>query len=201
METLLKEEFTAHYGLTVSTINNITQHVNFALIEIEDDEDRETQITDYPNSGTAIYQNPNRKEIAVINYDKFITSLDVVFQNGRKRCDLIVYTETNTDYFLLNELKDANPRIGRRKAKKQLVQSLMDLMAVGSIERFIRKFGVKRCCFFNKRVIYPQFINAGTVFNRVNTIVPQGLQLHNANIEGLGFELFEYTGGQYFEIQ
>jgi hypothetical protein len=200
METLLKQDFTTHYSLPISSINNISKQTNAKYFEIEDDPNRETQIYNSPNNGTAIYRNPDQKVVNVINYDKFITSLDANFQKGRKRCDLIVYTKNSLDYFLLNELKDANPNKGRKKAKSQLVASLIDLMSVSSIKHFADSFNEKRCCFFNKRIIAPQPITAVTAFGRVNNVSLSGLIMANSDIESYGFSLYEYSGGQIFTL-
>jgi hypothetical protein len=200
METLLKQNFTAHYNLPISTINNISKQTSAQYFEIEDDSNRETQIYNSQNNGTAIYRNPSQKVVYVINYDKFITSLDTNFQRGRKRCDLIVYTQNTRDYFLLNELKDANPAKGRKKAKSQLVASLKDLMSVSSIKQFADYFNEKRCCIFNKRINAPQSITAVKAFGRVNIISSSGLKMANSDIESYGFSLYEYSGGQIFTL-
>lgn len=200
METLLRNAYTTHYGISQPTVTNLSQVVTSTNFEIEDDENRETQIQYPPNKGTAVYRNRNSKEITIINYDKFITALDYSFQKGRKRCDLIVYTNQATDYFLLNELKNASFKSARKKAKKQLEESLNDLMNVPSINTYANKFSVKRCCIFNKRVSSPPSISAGTAFNRLSSITTNGLKLSNLLIEGHGFELYEYTGGQIFDI-
>jgi len=200
MEALLRNDFTAHYGLPYCAVADISQTTNARNFEIEDDENRETIILFQPYHGTAVYRNVLSKQMLIINYDKFVTALDVNFQNRRKRCDLIVCSQNTNDYFLLNELKDASPRSGRKKAKKQLVESLKDLMNVDTIATFANNFTIRRCCFFNKRVVSPPIINAGNAFNRISTVVPQGLQLENPIIESYGFELYEYTGGQFFEL-
>lgn len=200
METLMREEFTTFYGIAQPTVTNLTQVTDSLDFEIEDDSNRETQVLLPLEKGTAVYRNINRTRISIINYDKFVTALEHSFQNGRKRCDLLVYTNQVEDYFLLNELKDASFKSGRKKAKKQLVESLNDLMKVPLIESFINKFNVKRCCFFNKRIISPLSITAGTAFNRLSSVTSSGLQLSNLAIEAHGFELYEYTGGQVFEI-
>lgn len=197
MKTLLDNDFTAHYGLPVSTITNISLTTNDPYFEIEDDAQKETQLHTTVGSGMAAYSNTPRYAVEIINYDKFITNLPHAFQKGRKRCDLIVYTQTLPQYFLLNELKDRKPKGKvRTKAINQLIDSLTHLMAVSSIVTFIDNYHTKRCCFFNKQAVSPPIIKATSAFNRLNTITTNGLKMSNVTIEAFGFELYEYVGGQ-----
>lgn len=195
MENLLRTDFTAHYGLPVATIADIYQETNEQYFEIEDDALREIQISNVANSGQAVYNNhPRRFLVGVINYDKFITSLNHVFQHGRKRCDLVVFTKNENSYFLLNELKESNKR-----SSTQLKKSLSDLLAVPSIASFANTFTIKRCCFFNKKItIAPPTINAVTAFNAINALAPNGLQFSHPDIELLGFEYYKYYNGHQF---
>jgi len=199
METLLKNDYTAHYGLPVSEIHSISNQTDAPYFEIED-VNRETEVYTFANNGTAVYNNPNRRLFCIINYDKFVTSLDKNFQRGKKRCDLIVHAQNEPTYFLLNELKDANPTKGRKKATTQLEESLKDIMAVPTIKKFVNNYNIRQCCFFNKRVIAPAMISATNAFNRINTITQTGLQLSNQRIENKGFTLFEYSGGKKYVI-
>ena len=51
MENLLKNDFTTHYGLPVSTVTNISVQTNTSYFEIEDDDERQTLIHFSTNSG------------------------------------------------------------------------------------------------------------------------------------------------------
>jgi hypothetical protein len=73
-------------------------------------------------------------------------------------------------------------------------------MVVPSIAAFINNYAIRRCCFFNKRAIAPATITATASFNLINTIAQNGLQMSNPDIEILGFELFEYSGGRSFVL-
>jgi hypothetical protein len=195
MENLLKNDFTAHYGLPVSTVTNISMQTNEPYFEIEDDADREILLHFTVGSGMAKYKNPHQYEMTIINYDKFITALPYSFHEGKKRCDVIVYTNTSQEYFLLSELKDRQPDTKvRKKAKSQLLASITLLMAVSSIKSFAHTFAVKRCCFFNKQPIAPPLLTATTAFGRIGTISRNGLQMPNPDIEAFGFEYYEYLG-------
>ena len=200
MENLLKNDYTAHYGITTSSINNISLHTNAAYFELEDDDKQGIRLYEGANMGTAIFNNSGRKEITIINYDKFVTSLPNHFQRNRARCDVIVYTRNEKSYYLLGELKDANIKKGRKDAKRQLKRSLNDLSAVVSISGFISGFGVRRCCIFNKRLRCPEEIDAVRAFNRLQTIIPGGMKLNCSAIEIHGFELWEYLGDTQLNI-
>lgn len=212
METLLRNDFTAHYGLPISATANISISTTAQYFEIEDDEHKETQLHLVAGSGMAAYRNTNSYTTTIINYDKFITGLPHAFQQGKKRCDLIVHT-TNLRYFLLNELTDTlpqyvQPHINSRgqqpgkmfKAANQFIQSLIDLMTVASIATFANTHTFRHCCFFNKQSMSPPTITATTAFNRLGTIVTAGLRMPNLDIEAFGFEFWEYSGNQVYNL-
>lgn len=198
---LLKAGLTAHYNLPSSTIANITIQTSEIYFEIEDDESRETKLHIVPGAGVAKYKNDEAFEVIIVNYDKFLTSLPITFQDGKKRCDLVVYTNSNNRYFLLNELKDRKykNRI-RRDSLKQLQASLNCMMAVPAIRTFADGFEVKQCCYFNKQAAAPLTIIATAAFNQINQIVPNGLRMSDPIIEGYGFEFYEYAGNAIFKM-
>jgi hypothetical protein len=200
METLLREDFTAYYSLPISTTTDISISTTAQYFEIEDDEHKETQLHFTTGSGMAAYRNISGYTTTIINYDKFITGLPHAFQQGKKRCDLIVHT-TNLRYFLLNELKDRKPKTKvRTESISQLLSSLTLLMHVPSIATFANTHTFRHCCFFNKQSMSPPTIIATTAFNRLSTLAPSGLKMSNPAIEAFGFELWEYSGNQVYNF-
>jgi hypothetical protein len=200
MEALLRKDFTAYYGLNYSTVLNICQSTNATYFEIEDDEHKETKLHFTLGMGMAVYQNKNSLVVTIINYDKFITSLPHAFQHGKKRCDLVIHTN-NLQYFLLNELKDRNPKPKvRTKSISQLLSSLQLITQVPAIVAFINMHQIRQCCYFNKQPISPSFINAPAAFGRFNSLVKSGLKMPNADIQSYGFEFWEYSGNQIFNL-
>jgi len=210
METLLKNDFTVHYGLPVSSVNTISKQTNVSYFELKDDANL---IYTTIGGGIAKYNNGNSLSVNVINYEAFIDSLPPVFLQNREKCDLIVYTDSS-EYFLLNELTDSLAKYvepflnsnghqqGKRiKAISQLKSSLIDLITVLTIKTFIDKFKEKRCCFFNKKPNTPSVIIAVTAFNRVNTISQNGFKMSNPDIEIFGFSLYEYSGEQTLNLK
>lgn len=200
MEALLRNDFTNYYGLPTSATPNIAISTTAQYFEIEDDANRETQIHTRAGSGIAAYRNVNRYTATIINYDKFITGLPHAFQQGKERCDLIVHT-TNQRYFLLNELKDRIPRSSvRKKSISQLLSSLTLIMNVPSIIAFANTHTFRQCCLFNKQSMSPPTIIATTAFNRLGTLVTNGLRMSNPAIEVFGFEFWEYSGNQVYNF-
>lgn len=208
IEGLLFNDFADHHRLepTDKKATTISQSTNDEHFEIEDDEETKELLV-IEKDGTAKYDNPNRRLVYIVNYDKFITSFK--HKEGsvtaKKRCDAIVYTD-DEQYFLLNELKQreiakkGRKKEVRKKAIAQLKDSLTALFAVNTIQEYIRPFRVKRCCYFNKKVAPPSpSITALTAFNRLNTLC-NGLQLPEPDIEGFGFEFWEYTGEHTFQF-
>ena len=149
METLLINDFTKHYKLSIPTQTIISAQTNVTYFELKDDNHLIYQNID---SGLAKYQNINSLYITVINYEAFINTLPHKFIQNREKCDLIVISENN-QYFLLNELTDTVPQYvnpftnskglqpgKRNKAIKQLLKSLTDLLEVVSIKSYINYF-------------------------------------------------------------
>lgn len=209
METLLKNDFTVHYGLPVSTVANISANTSESYFELSDDL---TIIHTVIGHGIAKYSNVSKVNITAINFESFINSLPVAFTNGREKCDLLVIDD-NKKYFLLNEITDTLPSYvnpftntrgnqpgKRQKAISQLLSSLTMILAVPSIQTFVNLRAYKHCCFFNKQAMAPDGIIATTAFNRLDTVVVGGLKMSNPAIEAFGFEFWEYSGNQVYDL-
>lgn len=200
MENLLYNNFTSHYNLSPTNGLSISQFTQMPYFEIEDDSQRELQLHFTIGRGVAAYRNSNTQRVTIVNYDKFITSLPHAFQQGKQRCDAILTTDDNK-YFLLNELKDRKPTSKvRNKAIAQLEDSLRLLMTVPEINNFANQHLVRHCCFFNKQTMAPGTLSVVPAFNRINTIAINGFQMSNSIIENYGFELWEFSGGQVYEL-
>jgi len=199
MEALLRNDFTSHYGIPVSTTADISQSTTERYFEIEDIGIHVLHFVE--GRGMAAFKNDSGAQIGIVDYDKFVSGLDHQWQRHKKRCDAVVYTSGSSRHFLLAELKDQNPNGKfRRDAKGQLLGSLPVLLQVPSLRTFINTFESKKCCIFNKQAKTPETINATTAFNRINTLSDEGLQLSYPQIEVYGFELYEYSGGKVFSL-
>jgi hypothetical protein len=209
METLLKNDLTAHYGLPASTIANISATTVATHFELKDD-----NILIYTISGQGIAKcsNSNAKHITVINFESFINSLSPAFIQGKEKCDLIVF-DNNQQYILFSELTDTLPiYVGpyvntrghqpgkRQKAISQLLSSITLVMQVPSISLFANTHTYRQCCFFNKQSMAPPLITATTAFNRLGTTVAGGLRMSNPAIEAFGFEFWEFSGNQVYNF-
>lgn len=195
MENLLRNDFTAHYGLPICTETNLVIETNELYFEIEDTLERQIVIHTAIGQGMARFSNPMNLRITIANYERFVTSLQNDFQNGRKRCDILVCDTKR--YFILGEIKDSsNIKQHRKTAKKQLYESLITITAVPQLLTLINRRVVKRCCYFNKQTKSPASITAITAFNRLSRIFPNGFQMNHPDIEGQNFEFWEYLGEQ-----
>jgi hypothetical protein len=204
MDSLLKNDFTSFHQLPISILN-IRKDTNLTYFELED---INTILTLSPikDSGTAKYSNPNGFEIAIIDYDTFLSKLPQSFQDNKERCDAIVYTQNKSSFFL-NELK--NRQIEKnKKAKKvlkkaisQMIETLVLIKSVPSIDNFIKPFTKKRCCYCNKQSKNPSItIDTPNAFNRLNNLAPDGIEMEHSEINALGFQLFQYTGSQTIKL-
>ncbi|MEI6434794.1 MAG: hypothetical protein WCP32_08110 [Bacteroidota bacterium] len=199
MDNLLKIDLTAFNHLPPSVLN-IRQDTKLPYFEIEDN-NRNLVICSAAGCGTARYNNPKCFDTVIIDYDGFLTSLPHDFQQGKKRCDSIVYTQ-NCAYFLLNELKDRIPKPSvLAVAITQLLATLREIKKVPNINTFIGSFTIKRCLYCNKQVSSPSpTITATIAFNRIGTLAQNGFKLSNSDIASLGFELFEYMGNHIIQL-
>lgn len=135
MNQLFLNDYISHFNLTNPSNTNIYISCQQAYFEIKDDSNKNLSIHSQSNIGEAKIANPNHQLIEIINYDKFVSSLDANFQYKRKRCDLMMSSNQN---FILGELKDRQSiRDARKKAKKQLLESLTDVLSVPQIESYI----------------------------------------------------------------
>ena len=195
MEALLRNDFTAHYGLPVCTEPYLVITTEAPYFEIEDTVAKEMALHTTKGDGMARFSNPSRLIITIVNYDKFVTSLPNHFQKGRKRCDLIVCG--NGRHLILGEIKDSpNVKQHRKKAKKQLYESLTTLLAVPQVATLVNSKSIKKCCYFNKQTDAPKLLSATTAFNRLSTLFEDGLKMGYPDIEAHDFEFWEYLSGQ-----
>ena len=77
MENLLKNDFINHHSLPSCTIT-IAQNVNHIYFEI-DDVDRNLVIHTTPSNGMVKYRNPLAKDVAIIDYEAFLTHTPAAF--------------------------------------------------------------------------------------------------------------------------
>lgn len=201
MENLLRNDFTAYYGLPTCTESGLIIETAVAYFEIEDTDEKEIMIHTVKGQGIARFSNSAALTITIANYDKFVTALPYNFQNGKKRCDIALVSDS---HFILGELKNKkviNSRKRnkvRKEAKEQLLESLTMLIAVPQILTLINSKTVKKCCYFNKKAEAPALITAITAFNRLSTIPnsQDGYQMEQPAIEAHNFEYWEYLGEQ-----
>ncbi|MFT5915816.1 MAG: hypothetical protein ACI81T_002319, partial [Bacteroidia bacterium] len=95
MEDLLRKELTTHYSIPVCTTSNIFIATDETYFEIEDMNTREILLHTIRGNGMANFSNPDKIEVTVTNYDKFVSSLPHHFEHGRKRCDILVSSTNN----------------------------------------------------------------------------------------------------------
>ena len=201
MENLLEFDLVQHYNLPAVTITNWFVRTKEAYFEIEDTNAGEIVLHTNRGMGMGKFSNRDAIDVTIINYDKFITSIqDAPFKNERKRCDILLVS-TNNRYLILGEMKDRNilnnrSENVRKKAKKQLLSSLQTLLAVPRILNYSTQRAVKRCCYFNKQSTSPATLNATIAFNRLPNIYPDGFKMSSPDIEALSFDFNEYTGAQ-----
>jgi hypothetical protein len=199
MEALLRNDFTTHYGLPICTEPNLVITTKESYFEIEDRASKDLVLHTKGGRGMARFSNPSLLAISVTNYDKFMTSLPSHFEKGKKRCDMVV---TSQSQFILGELKDRDiskpkkKRSVRSGSKEQLFVSLTTLLAVPQIAALANSKKIKKCCYFNKQSNAPALLSATSAFNRLSTLFQDGFKMSHSGIESHDFEFWEYVGVQ-----
>ena len=102
MIDLLKNDLPAHYGLRRSNISvpsETTSEIHFDLT----DKVTTGMVVEY-RTGNISFERESATLLEVINYERFLNGLSgTSFEQGRKRCDYIMYEITADNFFLLNE--------------------------------------------------------------------------------------------------
>lgn len=200
MRTLLPTNFVTHYGLTAPTISFV-DYTTGTYFEIEDTASKDFVIhTTGTGCGMAKFSNANSETVTIANYDKFIGALSHKFQQGKKRCDFLL---TSNSWFVLGELKDRNQTDDVRvKARNQLISTLETIREVPEILTHINTKTTKRCIYFNKQAALPSstIITATIAFSRLSSLSDEGFKMSNPTIENLGFEFWEYSGNQTVKL-
>jgi hypothetical protein len=224
MEKLLENDFINYYNRRreqplrkdeINIIHYITDDIRF---EIKDRTGKKDE-NDNDIYAVAKYSNPNKFKMNVINYEEFIKPLPPRVKNvsdiGQNVCDFIVYS-ANSQYFLLNELTNTESKFvkeyentkGKRegklaKAQRQLKHSLDSINNVPSINKYIKQFTIKQCCFFNSySVVIPDIINAEQAFNQLDEIESdEPSKLFISELESLDFEFCVFSGGQSYLLE
>ncbi len=141
------------------------------------------------NSGSVTYKNPEEKTVFVTNYEEFIKTLPKNLQNGKKRCDFLVYQEGKTEFFILNELSQSkNIDSKESDALYQLHNSLETLLEVYSIKQKLDSCKQKLCIFSNKfkKIVSP--LGMADAFNASFMTMPQKAVTFDYDaINNLGF--------------
>jgi len=202
MEDLLMINLVAHYSLPTPATTNWFVQTAETYFEVEDTNAGEIVLHTTRGFGMGKFTNLDNLDVTVINYDKFITSIqDEQFKSGRQRCDILLNSNDNR-YFVLGEIKNRtiinkNSRKSVRKgAKEQLLASLQTILSVPEIVTYINPKIIKRCCYFNKQSASPVILSVITAFNRLPNFYPDGFKMSKPGIEALGFDFYEYTGEQ-----
>jgi hypothetical protein len=204
MESLLRTDFTAYYGLPSSSEPNLVNAVSFPYFEIDDALAYGISINPAPGTGIARFSNPQSLTCTIANYERFISSLPSHFNCNKKRCDFLLVTGS---HFILGELKDRDisahnkRRLVRKGAKEQLLNSLETLLAVPQVGVLVSNKKTKRCCYFNKQSVSPAGITATVAFNRLSSAFAGGFKMSFPQIETLNFEYWEFQGLQRLELE
>lgn len=210
MIDLLKKDLPAHYGLHRTGIEVRSEKTKEPQFDLNDGHD--AIVVKY-REGNVSFAHSTGSEIEVVDYEYYLNGLSgTKFENGRLRCDFMLYDLGSKNFFVLNEqtsTKDGTanlekPIIGKdgnvrypggkyEKAENQLLETLKTLTAVPAISHYMSTFQRKICLM--SYVINRQEQHSAVVafVNRYKQIESKetgenGAILSSPNIEAEGFE-------------
>jgi hypothetical protein len=154
LQTLLTEELVSvlcrRYGVK-SIINSVQAPTETTSEEAFDLLDKQDYIIHQPGTGGVTYHNPDKENIAVTDYEKFVNSLPKSWQTGMKRCDFLVYRKDANTFFICNELSQSrNINSKESDALYQLEQTLRTLTGCPHIKISLDQCKMKICLFSNR---------------------------------------------------
>lgn len=161
-------------------------------------------LTDF-EKGTAHYVNGNENDtykLKIICYDDFIHQFTYDDGNGHthvnrlkdgvKVSDFLIYDESKSNYFIIQELSDENSRNKINTAKKQLSSTLNQLYKSDIIGKFIDSF-TNKVCFISakdsRRIVPSDGMADG--FNEIYKILPDPIKFNWGQIGTYKFTAFE----------
>jgi len=159
-----------------------------------DIQDKKPAIKQLLGTGSATYNNPNNKIIAIIDYEHFLNQQpdDVIKALGLKKCDFIVYHLEGNTFFVLNELSLSSSSKNKvNDARKQLHNALLHLSNTTSIKFFIDSFVEKLCVFSNKTKTIETPEDIAGAFDIIRSYLPEPIVHSFQPIEKLNFKLIE----------
>jgi len=156
-----------------------------------DIQDRRPEIKQPAGTGSATYNNPQSKEITVIDYEDFLKaqSDEVIKKLDVKKPDFIVFDAPTKSCFIINELSQGNPKNKRTTTIQQMHNAILHFDRVSGIKLFIGQFATKSCVFSCRR----KAITTADAFMTIDNYLPKPIELRFQPIQKLGYMLIETT--------
>lgn len=199
MKQLFTTSFPNYYHQPQRDVDPQLRVTNEIYFEIED-QGEQLRIHVQPGDGTARIENQDALDLLIFNYEAYINGFNARFQQNKKRCDFVLASDRES-CFVLGELKNRNPFPDVAEgARRQLLESLQTIDCVPEIHAFIMGKQEKRCCYFNKQSQAPPEIEAVVAFNRINQLMPNGIEMPAPEFHLLGFRYFEYYENQTMKL-
>jgi hypothetical protein len=205
MDRLLQSDFIAYLKRLDLRINyvGIDEIRSEVINDIDFDiKDKESTIKQPLGAGSVTYKNPNKKIIAVIDYEDFLnkqpqqpaysSSEDVIKALKLKKLDFIVYDLGTNTFFILNELSQSeNQKNKQSDALLQLHNALLYFYRVDTIKAFIDSFADRRCVFSNRYFPMDSPDSMADAFEEINKLLSSPIKPKFQPITKLGFDLVE----------
>lgn len=143
-------------------------------------------------TGSATYENKDRKLIAFIDYEHFMNQLPADKIKGLKKPDFIAYDLESKSFFLVNELSMSKTAKGKlNDARQQLQSAIFRFSKVPEIAHFIDTHERKLCVFSNKSKLIPTPDDMAKSFFRIQSYLGDPIKHDYHPIKTLGYEFIE----------
>ena len=214
VKSLFTNDFVAHYGITTAVLAD-EYYVDKRLFELEDQAG--CPIVPYGAGKVRFVNVPGGLD--VFAYERFINSTDESFQNGLRRCDYLL-TSNSSNYVVclveltssengLEGLAQSHKDLPGGKIKKIERHLLVSLQTMLSVPAIASNFAIRqhKICIGAYRVFRHRSRKQRIKFpnNRYLQIERQETQANGARvsvpaIEALGFEYYRITHGATFRL-
>jgi len=208
--SILKTDVPRFYGNQFGALRN--QEVD-APFSVQSQSSFELRDLSSPANKGVIFSNPNKKEIIVVDYDRYfknLSDLSPAFAKGKKNCDYILLDERTKSIIIFNEMTSESDegsldkpikefgQSKHEKMRKQLVSTLQTLLDVPEVQAEIEKYEIKEClmtiivCHHS----VDQYIRAANLSARFSKIAMdetngEGMEINDNNFKSRGFGLKE----------
>lgn len=197
---LFNTEYLAYIQGLQQSENKSTPSVKFERIKSEtfDLIDKKQTLEQNIGEGCITYNNHTSIPIVAIDYEKFLNDFvdsstgQQNLKHGVGRCDILVFQEMRSLFFIANELSSGNSKSKWPKAAKQLGSTVKNLRAVAEISAYLDSIENLYCVVSCRKKISSPF-GMADAFSLPTDLIKHVQERDWKPINKYGFKVVEAT--------